>query len=599
MNNLLKEVLSMSLSGALLILLIISIRPLLRDKFTKAWQYYIWIIVLIRLLVPFSPEFGIVDNLFHSLSRTELTTAQPNSDTVNQQTSVVDSQNASSNNADSENLAATHQNDNTNFLNFWKLGGYLWLSGIAIWFAIKMIRYLKFLKFIKNSSEPIAEKRILQIYKRVAEELGIIERPQLKLCSQIASPMLIGLLRPSIYLTEVTAKWDDSSLYYVLRHELMHFKRHDLWYKWSSDLILCIHWFNPLVYIMNRNINSQCETSCDEAVARNLSPEEKKDYGNVLLNAVSENLKNTHHALYSTLYEDKKSMKERLKAIIMAKQKSKKTIIPTIIVTLVLCAAAFMLGAYTMNGGKLNNGTKANAASGQTAENGNNVNSADNSADQAVSSDNVNPSTSSSDTSLNNTDSQEGNESSQSGNSGNAASDNPVSGNSSTGSTSGNSPSDNSGGDKDAVDGSGNSSSNNDSTILYSNTDFGFDFALPSSWKGYTILKDTWQGTALNGKNESEVTESGTKLIIRHPEWTEDVPRQDIPIMVFTKDQWDKVVKEELAVSAAPIGPSKLGSNSKYIFALPARYNFAYPEGYEEVENIMENSPLTANESYK
>ena len=68
--------------------------------------------------------------------------------------------------------------------------------------------------------------------------------------------------------------------------------------------------------------------------------------------------------------------------------------------------------------------------------------------------------------------------------------------------------------------------------------------------------------------------------------------------MIFTKAQWKAIKAEKVAVSAAPIPPSKLGENSKYVFALPARYNFAFPAGYEEVDKIMEGKPLTATEDF-
>ncbi|MEL7655420.1 MAG: hypothetical protein AAGU75_05875, partial [Bacillota bacterium] len=64
------------------------------------------------------------------------------------------------------------------------------------------------------------------------------------------------------------------------------------------------------------------------------------------------------------------------------------------------------------------------------------------------------------------------------------------------------------------------------------------------------------------------------------------------PLMVFTPEQWQALREEGLSVGAAPIGPRKLGGNSRYIFAIPARYNYAFPAGYEEVEDILHNSPL-------
>jgi hypothetical protein len=135
--------------------------------------------------------------------------------------------------------------------------------------------------------------------------------------------------------------------------------------------------------------------------------------------------------------------------------------------------------------------------------------------------------------------------------------------------------------------------------ITYSNTEYGFDFTLPASWEGYTIQSEDWQGTALEGENQGKVVETGKKLMIRHPEWTEDNPRQDIPILIFTLDQWDRVSKDEIAVSAAPVGPTELGRNTNYVFALPARYNFAFPTGYEEVDQILQGGALKATENFK
>jgi hypothetical protein len=63
--------------------------------------------------------------------------------------------------------------------------------------------------------------------------------------------------------------------------------------------------------------------------------------------------------------------------------------------------------------------------------------------------------------------------------------------------------------------------------------------------------------------------------------------------MVFTRLQWDSLQDEAFHIGAAPIGPSELGRNGRYVFALPARYNYAYPVGFEEVDQILSRQPLT------
>jgi hypothetical protein len=130
-------------------------------------------------------------------------------------------------------------------------------------------------------------------------------------------------------------------------------------------------------------------------------------------------------------------------------------------------------------------------------------------------------------------------------------------------------------------------------TIEYANTQYGFNFTLPVSWTGYTILNDKWKSYPINDTDKTPL-ETGPLITIRHPEWTTAVPRQDIPIIVFTIAQWSEVVGEKISLGAAPIPPSVLGTNAKYVFALPARYNFAFPAGYEEVDTIIQNNPLHA-----
>lgn len=129
-------------------------------------------------------------------------------------------------------------------------------------------------------------------------------------------------------------------------------------------------------------------------------------------------------------------------------------------------------------------------------------------------------------------------------------------------------------------------------SMIYENSQYGFRFTLPKSWQGYTIVTDKWEGLSVGEADGDKVVETGPLLIIRHPEWTKENPRQDIPIMVFTLAQWDALQQEKFHIGAAPIGPSELGRNSGYVFALPARYNFSFPTGYEEVEDMLSQHPL-------
>jgi len=141
------------------------------------------------------------------------------------------------------------------------------------------------------------------------------------------------------------------------------------------------------------------------------------------------------------------------------------------------------------------------------------------------------------------------------------------------------------------------STSASSSPVTYTNSTYGFTFSLPADWQGYAIVTSTWSGTgdeACPASGCPKVT--GPEILIRNPQWTAANPYQDIPIMVFTHSEWDAVATTSptLIVSAAPIPPSELGENANYVFALPPRYDYAYPSGWQEVESIIANNPLHA-----
>lgn len=136
------------------------------------------------------------------------------------------------------------------------------------------------------------------------------------------------------------------------------------------------------------------------------------------------------------------------------------------------------------------------------------------------------------------------------------------------------------------------------STTEYRNEQFGFSVDLPESWRGFRVQnqkEDIYDITGATTTNNG-VIGNFTIFSIQHPLSTLAHPRQDIPIMVFTKDQWECVRAERCSVGAAPIPPSERAHNSRYVFALPARYNYAFPEGWQEVEQILADNPVHAFE---
>ena len=137
----------------------------------------------------------------------------------------------------------------------------------------------------------------------------------------------------------------------------------------------------------------------------------------------------------------------------------------------------------------------------------------------------------------------------------------------------------------------------------YRNDKDGFAGVLPESWRGYQTTESQGDIYDVGGVRSPYIVGHFPLIKIAHPLSTKENPRQDIPVMVFTVEQWAHVgsqtSSDQWSVGAAPIPPSLLGQNSNYVFALPARYNYAFLAGYEEVQKILDSHPLTVFEPTK
>ena len=156
-------------------------------------------------------------------------------------------------------------------------------------------------------------------------------------------PILTGLFRPAVILPN--KKYEDLRLRNILMHEITHMKRYDILVKRLLILVGAIHWFNPLVYFVRREINKACELACDESVIKKFNNIEMQQYGDTLITVAADSIKKM--PLLTTMLEDKKNLKERLDAIMKQKQHSKRTVIAaSVFLVIIVCA---ILGLNTLH----------------------------------------------------------------------------------------------------------------------------------------------------------------------------------------------------------------------------------------------------------
>lgn len=359
MNETLKVVLSLSLSGTLLILLLFLLRSLSRERLSKRWQYYIWLVVVARLLFPFAPETNLMATLFQGTDR-----ASEQTETVSPyiwQGGIIDKSQTGEmtdgqNNLYSEQVEPVNSPVRNGVATVWQNLWIGWLVAALLLFARKITIYQDFVKYIRAGCVDVADIDLLERFGKLVEQNQI--KTTVELCTNhlISSPLLIGFFRPCIILP--TADLPSVDFDYTIRHELMHFKRRDMFYKWLVQFTVCIHWFNPFVYLMSREIGRLCELSCDEAVIQKLDTQGRRAYGDTLLNAIGLGGSYKDSLVSLTLNESKELLKERLEAIMNFKKIPKWAIFTSLFLMGMLVCSFNFFGAYAAN---TNSGTYPDA----------------------------------------------------------------------------------------------------------------------------------------------------------------------------------------------------------------------------------------------
>ena len=339
MSEFIKILLSLSVSGALLLLLILGLKPLYKNKFSKRWQYYIWIVVALRFLLPFTPDTTIVGSLFEKLDTAAITNEIPTSPNVPVPAGTGNNKAEPIQTNREITTAAMREPFNKYVCLF-----FIWSALALVLFVRKVTVYQGFIQYIKAGNKEVSDIKILNLLSDCEEKLNIKTRVELSCNPLIASPMLIGFFRPRIILP--VGEWEDKELSYIFVHELIHYRQRDMFYKWLIQIVVCAHWFNPFVYLLEKEVNKSCELSCDEKVISVLDDTARREYGDTLISFLKSNNLYKSSLASVTLTEGAEQLKERLGAIMKFREKSKVIIAITTIFTVAACVCFFVTGAY-------------------------------------------------------------------------------------------------------------------------------------------------------------------------------------------------------------------------------------------------------------
>ncbi len=349
MKELLKTVIALSVGGSVLALALLAVRYFLRKRLPSTFFYYAWLVVLLRLILPLPGMMpvapaslevpGIVISA-HDTSPTEAT--NPVTDEIPAPVEL----NASVDDAPQYQPLHTPptqpdlQVPEGNSIRWdWSWDVVLvtiWVLGILICLGRYGLCYASFVRSIRRLAVA-AEQKDRELLRRLSPG----RMPRLIRSRSVKTPMLVGTLHPVIVIPDRV--YSEEMLSNVLLHELTHFRRKDILYKWFAVTVYSLHWFNPLMLVIRYALDRDCEMSCDECLLRRMDTANKKSYGETLL-ALAEDRVLPGRLVATTFATEKKNLKERLEQIMTYRKMGKTALCLLLCAALLLCGCAASVG---------------------------------------------------------------------------------------------------------------------------------------------------------------------------------------------------------------------------------------------------------------
>ena len=360
MTRLFEMILQTTAGASILVVLVLLLMLALGKRYNQKWRYWVWMFIAIRLVLPFDiPHVASLFTFSIPEEKTVITyNPENNVGTQNVPDKIIIPSDTTQNivqnptqNAQPVIPPTTVTPPSTNndiiipivpnedvvdvtpvkTISLTQVFAVVWLVGVLGCIVWHIVMHVRFLGRAKLWNRPVAEPWANEIFNNVKKEMGITADIKLYRNRSVHSPILTGFFKPTVLIP--TRNLTENDLYMVLRHELLHYKRHDLWYKLLLVAAGCLHWFNPFVWFMVKRADRDLEIACDEAVVKGESTEFRKDYCETILRIIRCD-RGRKPALSTGFTTGKKTMKKRFACALDST--AKRT--GVILLCLVLCA---------------------------------------------------------------------------------------------------------------------------------------------------------------------------------------------------------------------------------------------------------------------
>jgi bla regulator protein BlaR1 len=307
-----KWVLSTSVMACLIVGLILLVKFILGNRLKPRWHYILWLLLTLRLILPWTPEspFSIF-NLFKIPTNPDSKVISY--DIVNQvtQTKVF-----------SEVTSVQSQASESNPLIIFQIVFWVWVLGV-IFFGVYTIMINRKFAYRLQRQTSISDPNILKVFENCKKDMFIRKAIRLMGSNQVTSPTLFGFLHPSIIISELTKETLTLEQFrYIFLHELAHYKRKDIAINWLMQVLLIIHWFNPILWYAFRRMREDQEIACDALALTQIHSNESKEYGQTIITLLESFSEQKQIPGMANLSDNKAQLKRRITMIQLYKKNS-------------------------------------------------------------------------------------------------------------------------------------------------------------------------------------------------------------------------------------------------------------------------------------
>ena len=305
MNNLIQIGLTVSLAALVPLLL----RRVLKKRYPARAVCLVWALLALRLLVPV--QLTLPEAPVRVTPRTNY--VMQDDRMLFEQAGLPVEQTPVRWVTDEQAAALSHANTSqTTTFNLTAVLLGLWLAGVGISAIRQAVSYGILKRRLDRTAGPAERADLLDVLDSQRSGLGISRKIPLLISPAADCPMLAGFIRPALYLPDENISTADAA--FIFRHELTHCRHGDLWLKLLLTAAQCVHWFNPLVYLIVRFAQEDIELACDDAVVRGQNAAYRRAYGETILrSAVAQSRR--RQALVSCFGDDKKTLMRRFEGL--------------------------------------------------------------------------------------------------------------------------------------------------------------------------------------------------------------------------------------------------------------------------------------------